>query len=113
MIPEPIKQLGMFALLSMIVALGPMVMGVVYALRPTEARLGLMRPLSLAGLFAGCAGMAAGFVNEFKAIARSSAAWDHTAWLGFSEALTPLFVAFGCLTVAWLCVALGMSRQAD
>jgi hypothetical protein len=32
--------------------------------------------------------------------------------LGTAEALVPLFVASGCLTVAWLCVAVGMRRQA-
>jgi hypothetical protein len=31
--------------------------------------------------------------------------------LGIAESLVTLFVAFGSLTVAWLCVALGMRRQ--
>jgi hypothetical protein len=31
--------------------------------------------------------------------------------LGASETVVPLFVAFGCLTVAWLVVALGMRRR--
>jgi hypothetical protein len=30
--------------------------------------------------------------------------------IGLAESLGTLFVAFGCLTVAWLCVALGMRR---
>jgi hypothetical protein len=31
---------------------------------------------------------------------------------GAAEALVPLFLAFGCLTAAWLCVALGLRRHA-
>jgi hypothetical protein len=31
--------------------------------------------------------------------------------IGAAESLVTLFVAFGCLTVAWLCVALGMRRN--
>jgi hypothetical protein len=31
--------------------------------------------------------------------------------VGAAEALVTLFVSFGCLTVAWLCVALGMRRN--
>ena len=38
-------------------------MGVAYALRPSEARLALMRPLSLASLFAALAGFASGLIN--------------------------------------------------
>jgi hypothetical protein len=32
--------------------------------------------------------------------------------IGLAEAMVTLVVAFGCLTVGWLCVALGMTRQA-
>jgi hypothetical protein len=28
-----------------------------------------------------------------------------------AESITTLFIGFGCLTVGWLCVALGMRRQ--
>jgi len=31
--------------------------------------------------------------------------------MGFAEALVPLFVAFGCLTAVWLCVAIGLWRR--
>jgi hypothetical protein len=39
---------------------------------------------------------------------------EERGWLvGASEALVSLFVGFGCLTVAWLCVAFGMRRQSS
>ena len=31
--------------------------------------------------------------------------------MGLAESLFPLFFAFGCLTVAWLCVTLGLWRR--
>ena len=113
MFGEMYSQAGIMAKLSILVAVVPMVMGVVYAIRPSESRLALMRPLSLAGLFAGLGGTLGGFINMSRLISRSAAGavtFNHGA-AGFSESLVPLFVAFGCLTVGWLCVALGMARD--
>jgi hypothetical protein len=36
---------------------------------------------------------------------------SHRITQGLSETITPLFVAFGFLAAAWLCVAAGMRRQ--
>jgi hypothetical protein len=72
-----------------------------------------MRPLSLAGLFAGLCGTSTGLVNVLRSIAMSGptgARPDHV-YMGLSEASVALVVSFGCLTVGWLSVALGMTRQ--
>lgn len=110
---ELLHQASILALLSLTLALAPMVMGIVYAIRPTEARLALMRPLSLAGLFAGLCGFSTGVVNILRAVAMSGppAVPGHLALVGLSEAMVTLVVSFGCLTIGWLCVALGMTRQ--
>jgi hypothetical protein len=107
-----LSQAGILALLSLALAVVPMVMGIVYAIRPTDARLALMRPLSLVGLFAGLGGLCLGLINILRGISVSmpSVGWQNVA-MGVSEALVALFVAFGSLTVAWLCVAFGMTRQ--
>jgi hypothetical protein len=42
--------MGGVALLSLFIALIPAAMGIAYAIRPTEGRLALIRPLSLASL---------------------------------------------------------------
>jgi hypothetical protein len=105
-----LQQMGILALLSLTVAVVPAVMGVAYALWPTEAKLALMRPLSLASLFGALAGFVAGVINCFHWAAANNASFATTAFVGFSEALVPLFVSFGSLTVAWLLVALGMRR---
>jgi hypothetical protein len=107
---ESLSHAGILALLTLIIAVVPMVMGVIYAVRPSETRLALMRPLSLAGLFAGLAGLMAGLVSIFRMMAIAPGPFERVA-LALSESLVPLFVAFGSLTVGWLCVALGLNRQ--
>jgi hypothetical protein len=75
-----------------------------------------MRPLSLAGLFAALAGGVVGFVNILRVMGmttESSAASLRLMALGASEALVVLFVGFASLTVSWLLVAVGMSRELE
>lgn len=105
-------QMGVFAKLSLLVTLFPLAAGVAYLLRPTEQRLALMRPISLVGIFNGLTGAVLGLMN----VLRSYGMHDpppppRIMALGAAESLVTLFVAFGCLTVAWLCVALGMRRN--
>ena len=70
------------------------------------------RPLSLATIFAALSGSFVGVVNVFVMVGRSQApTFPQVAWFGFAEALVPIFVGFGCLTLAWLCVAVGLWRR--
>jgi hypothetical protein len=71
-----------------------------------------MRPLSLATIFAAVAGTALGFINELRFITRSGTlAFSQQVAQGIAESLLTLFFGFGCLTVAWLCVTLGLWRR--
>jgi len=111
---EILRQAGVVALLSLMIDFVPLVMAVAYVLRPSERRLALMRPLSLAGLFAALAGAVVGFVNVLRGIAVDSQPFAdgyHRVAAGASESLVPTFVGFACLTFAWLLVAVGMSRS--
>ena len=102
------------ALLSMLVSVLPLGAGVAYVLRPTEQRLAMMRPVSLAGLFAALCGTVLGFINVLHMIWTSDSVVNwRVASVGAAESLVTLFLAFGCLTVAWLCVAIGFWRAAD
>jgi hypothetical protein len=99
--------------LSLLVTPLPLVAGLAYLVRPTERQLALMRPISLAGIFAALGGTAIGVMNVLKSYAVNEPPPPvRILALGTAEALVPLFVASGCLTVAWLCVAVGMRRQA-
>jgi formate hydrogenlyase subunit 3/multisubunit Na+/H+ antiporter MnhD subunit len=111
---EMLRQAGVVALLSLAIDFVPLVMAVAYVVRPSERRLALMRPLSLAGLFSALCGTTVGFVNVLRGIAISSEPFDevyHRTAAGASEALVTTFVGFACLTAAWLLVAVGMSRS--
>jgi hypothetical protein len=102
-------QLGIFAKLSLLVAVVPMFMGAAYAFRPTEAKLALMRPISLAAIFAGLCGLLSGLIVILRNVGVSETVSTRVA-IGLAEALVPMFVASGCLTIGWLSVALGLRR---
>ena len=104
---------GILAILSMVVSLAPMIMGIGYAIWPSESRLALMRPLSLAGIFSSLTGFSLGLINSLVYIGNQSTPFgqDKVWMFGLAESIVTLGVGFGCLTVGWLCVALGMRRQ--
>jgi hypothetical protein len=105
------REAGIAALLSMLVAVFPAFAGGAYLLSPSEKRLAFMRPISLAALFAGLAGMLIGFINVLKGLwtMEGPVNWKNVA-VGSAEAMVPLTLAFGALTFAWLSVAVGMRR---
>ena len=103
---------SIFALVSLFMGLAPLAMGIVYAIQPTEQRLTLMRPLSLATIFAAVSGSTLGVLSVFRNIGMSKTTeFSHVAAIGLAEALVPIFYGFGCLTAAWLCVAMGLWRR--
>jgi hypothetical protein len=111
---QVLRGAGIVALASIFMGVVPLAMGIVYAIWPTEQRLALMRPLSLATIFAAISGATLGVLNVFRAMGMSEAAANfppRLAWIGFAEALVTVFFAFGCLTIAWLCVAVGLWRR--
>jgi len=109
---EVFANAGIMTLASMFVGVLPLTIGIMYAISPNEQRLTLMRTLSLATLFAAVAGVTLGLINELRFIARSeTVAFSHAVAAGLAEGLVPLFFGFGCLTVAWLCVTIGLWRR--
>lgn len=112
MFGDTLAQAGIVPLVSMFMGLLPLGMGIAYATRPGEQRLALMRPLSLATLFAAIGGTVLGVLNVLRGIGNTSQfAEPRIVAIGLSEALVPIFVGFGFLTVAWLCVAVGLWRR--
>jgi hypothetical protein len=106
---------GIFALLTIFIGFAPLLMAIVYIIRPTERNLALMRPVSLTGIFGALCGVVAGFIVVLRSFGITVDVTPRTysvMAIGFAEALVPVFVCFGCLTVAWLLVALGMRRSA-
>ena len=65
---EALTEASIMTLLRLLVSASPLVMGVTFAIRPNE-RLALMRPLSLAGIFAGVCSLLVGIANGLRALA--------------------------------------------
>src|SRR5690242_7028307 len=105
------REAGIAALLSMLVAVFPVPAALAYVLSPTERRLAMLRPISLAALFACLAGLMLGFINVLKGIwSMEGAVNSSIVAVGAAESMVPLTLAFCALTFAWLCVAIGMRR---
>jgi hypothetical protein len=108
-----LREASLFARLTLMLSLVPFVTAVVYVIRPTERHLALMRPLSLAGLFASIAGGLLGFINVLRLVwTRELTAETYRVMaIGSAESLVPMLVGFASLSAAWLLVAVGMGRQ--
>jgi hypothetical protein len=110
---DAFKESGIFAKLSLFVGLAPLGLAIAYVLRPAERTLTLMRPVSLAAIFAAISGLVVGLITILMGIAATLPKPVHVAsvYTGLSEALVPPFVNFGLLAGAWLLVAVGMVRR--
>jgi hypothetical protein len=107
------RMLPFFAKLTMAVAVVPFGLAAAYAIRPTELKLALMRPVSLASLFAAVAGVLGGWIAILSAVAATPDGHVPTSALshGIAASLTSGFVCFGFLAAAWLLVATGVLRR--
>lgn len=103
----------MLGFVVLVAGVGGLGTAVAYAIRPTESKLALMRPITLAGIFAAVCSTSAGFAVALSNAADSGVKPETMQRLlaGLAEAWVPLFVAFALLSVAWLFVALGLRRQ--
>ncbi len=109
-------MIGIYLMGFVILVSGVGVLGtsIAYAARPTERKLELLRPLSLAAIFAAICSFAVGVATALKFAADRALTADalRVFVAGLAEAFIPLFVAFAFLAVAWLLVTLGMRRRA-
>jgi hypothetical protein len=108
-----LRQMSLSSLFSIIVSFTPLVAAGLYLFRPSEQRLAMMRPLSLAGIFAGLNGATLGAINTLRGLWLEPPRDMHVIWIGAAESIVPLYVSFSCLMLAWLCVAAGMRRSSS
>jgi hypothetical protein len=110
---DAFNQSGFFAKLSLLVGFGPPGLAIAYVLRPAERTLTILRPVSLAAIFAAICGLVAGLIAILMGVAATLPETVHVSnvYIGLSEAFVPPFVNFGLLSAAWLLVAIGMMRR--
>jgi hypothetical protein len=112
---DMLGRMGVLALGTMLTSLLPLIVAVMYFVRPTERLLLLMRPLTLATAFAAISGFASGAAIVLRMLSATGGKPEHPGaiLMGIAENWLPVHVAFGCLTAAWLLIAAGtMRRQA-
>jgi len=99
----------------LVAGVGGLGTAIAYLISPTERKLALMRPLSLAGIFAAVCSFSVGVATALSGLADAGAPTAEAVQMmvaGLAEAFIPLFAAFAFLSVAWLLVAAGMRRSA-
>ena len=106
-------QVSLFAMLTMAVSVGAFGLAVSYAIRPTERKLVLMRPVSLAAIFATLGAVPGGWAMVLGGLAATPTGQVdiRSFYMGLAETLTVGLVCFGFLSAAWLLVAVGMLRR--
>ena len=106
-------QLSVFAKLTMAVAIVALGLATAYVFRPTEQKLVLMRPISLAAIFATVSGLLGGWIALLASIPATPDGHlpVDVLYRGIAESLTVGFVSFGLLAAAWMLVAVGVVRR--
>jgi hypothetical protein len=100
-----------------ILALGLFTVGISlsFMVKPTEVKLGFIRPLSVATTYASVAGVVTGLAIALARIAgdmQGSGTIGTARFLGgVSEALIPSILGFSLLTMAWVAVSFGMRKH--
>ena len=106
-------QLSGFASLTMAVAIVAFGLAATYVFKPTEQKLVLMRPVSLAAIFATVSGLLGGWIALLSSLPATPDGHLPVADLyrGIAESLIVGFVSFGLLAAAWMLVAVGGLRR--
>jgi hypothetical protein len=107
------RAFSVFAELTIVVAVAAFGLAVAYVCRPTEQKLVLMRPVSLATIFATVSGLLGGWIALLQGIAATPDGHLPVSafYQGVAESLTVGFVCSGLLAAAWLLVAVGLLRR--
>ena len=110
---ELFVQISVFAKLTMAVAIVAFGLAVAYVFQPTEQKLVLMRPVSLATIFATVSGLLGGWIVLLQGLPATPDGHIPVASLsqGIAESLTVGFVSFGLLAAAWMLVTVGVLRR--
>lgn len=110
---ELIAGISVVAKLTIAVAVAAFGLAAAYVYQPTESKLALLRPVSLAVIFATVSGLLGGWIMVLTGVAATPAGHLPTPALyrGIAETLTVGFASFGLLAAAWMLVAVGSLRR--
>jgi hypothetical protein len=108
-----INGAGGVPLLGILICALPALLALVFAIRPTERLLALLRPLTMAGVFSALCGFVLALTNGFATVA-TTAVFDAESIRRIgavcAEGMAPVAASLALLTVAWGCATVGMRR---
>jgi len=104
---------SLFGKLTTAVAMAAFGIAVSHAFRPAEHKLAMMRPVSVASIFATISGLLGGWIALLSGIAATPDGHLPVSivYQGIGESLIVGFVSFGFLAAGWLLVAVAVMRR--
>ena len=111
MLLEMFTHSGVLAKMGILIAFAPVVAATLYAIKPSERRLSFFARSHWPHCSQGSRRSRRGSSPYLKDVRdRVDKSLVNLVVLGIMETFVALFFAFGCLTITWLLVALGMRR---
>ena len=94
-----------------------MTAAVMFALRPEESRLGFIRGMSMATVFATLSGLAANLASTFHTVTTTEEFHQYpdivlVPMVGIQESLATPILGFTMLGIVWFILAIGLRRLA-
>src|SRR5690606_31905132 len=104
---------GMFVVMGLCVV--TLFNAALFARKPSEQRLVMIRALSTAVCFSSVTAAAMDFSQVFYKVPEMPG-WDgspHIPMVGYAESLSPVVLGAGMLTLVWMVVAVGVRRVSE
>ena len=107
--------IGVLIILLGIVSVG---LGISFAMKPSEVKLGLIRPLSIATTYCSIVGVISGLsvvLHNLGEMSKHNTSGNSLPYEiivgGVAESLIPGLIGFSFLTIVWISVSLGMRKH--
>jgi hypothetical protein len=113
---NPLANASLFALFGIVINAMPMIAGFAFAVRPTAARLAMVRALTVMGVFVALANIFSGGINVLIGLARQSPLEPEPPALLYTATAEVMVIPFACfvfLALAWAGVAIGLRKPFD
>jgi hypothetical protein len=96
----------------LVLVIAALLLAATMAVRPTQRRYEILRPLTWAAVFASLSAISAGLSNTAVTLAAGpmTAEAVQKGWAGLAECLVPGVFGFGLLAVAWGLATIGLRR---
>jgi predicted benzoate:H+ symporter BenE len=115
---EFLRAGGFGMVIVLVVGLATLGTAVLFARRPDERRMAMLRALTLASLFSTLTAVASNMATVFYKVPQhpewsKAGELGKTVLIGMGESLTPAILCGAFLTISWVVAAVGLRRLAE